>query len=494
MVVHLVVVHPIQTTTTTSTTVHPPSRIPSFEFVTGRLFFSLGLVTIVYVPSIAYKTTEVGLIVSAALFGLASVLPITVLVSQSVPTARTPWMVGEISSIVAVVLFSILSGLQGTENQWSQLLLILSTTMTLLLPLVIAYRITTTVPDTRMDLRRTRLCIATALWAPLFLISNKLGWTTSVIPRYLAFLSAFFLGASLFLDRNDHFIEFSIPYAASYGWGLATSMVGFQIILKINSPSLLLLNTILSVYTGFIQWCFSQLSGRITTIDDTRSFMFPGFFAIELFHVVLFAKVTNVRLMSWDFVATLALQECQSITKNIGITKILWHRFLRTIGREKAQDHPFGSRRAMKLVLHWAVADSISKLMSTLVVCMVLLIETILSSSYPTSSVTCAVARCQEGMVDLQLIYLYGVVLLVRCIVVVIERLLLLQMMSHYRRRSSLILENDRRESRITIGFKRFRHEVRKLLGGKTSETCNILIIAVFILVMAYTSALRNGF
>jgi multidrug transporter EmrE-like cation transporter len=94
-----------------------------------------------------------------------------------------------------------------------------------------------------------------------------------------------FLGASLFLDRKIQAIEHSIPYAACYGWGLSTSMIGFQILLNRKFHSVLVHNVVLSVYSVFLLWCFSQMASRITNKHDESSFMLPGFFAVEMFQV-----------------------------------------------------------------------------------------------------------------------------------------------------------------------------------------------------------------
>jgi hypothetical protein len=101
----------------------------------------------------------------------------------------------------------------------------------------------------------------------------------------VAFICALFLGASLFLDRKNHAIENSVPYAASYGWGLATSMVGYVVILTTPSLSLLVRNIVLSIYSTFLHWCFFQMATRVTTTRDERSFMLPGFFVVQMFQV-----------------------------------------------------------------------------------------------------------------------------------------------------------------------------------------------------------------
>jgi hypothetical protein len=273
-----------------STTAVTVSRLASFASAIGRLFLFLFVIVVIFTPSLAYKDTLAGAIVSAAIFGVSSVVPITALVLRADPSAKTPWLWCEIATILGVVVSSVvgvrtlLSPPGYDITRWPQTFLTISTAAAFTIPLVIAHRMATA----PKDLRRVRLCLATALWAPLLLVPGKLGLYPPLVYfviNYVAFLCALFLGASLFWDRKNHSIEHSIPYAASYGWGLATSMVGFQIILGITSPSLLLLNVILSVYSAFVQWCFSQLSSRITTVHDERSFMLPGFFAVEMFQV-----------------------------------------------------------------------------------------------------------------------------------------------------------------------------------------------------------------
>jgi hypothetical protein len=87
----------------------------------------------------------------------------------------------------------------------------------------------------------------------------------------------------------------------------------------------------------------------------------------------------------------------------------------------------------MKVILHWAVADSIAELMGILTVYAVAVIETLMSY-IGDGDVLCTVARCRPKTADVQLLYLYGVVLVVRIVVVVGERALLLRVMAYYQR------------------------------------------------------------
>jgi hypothetical protein len=305
---------------------------------------------------------------------------------------------------------------------------------------------------------------------------------------------------------------------------------------------------------------------------------------------VLLYATSGVDLLSSDFVAALAFQELSSVMRNVGATRIVWHRLMRAIGRETATEHPFGSRRAMKTVLHRAVADSIAKLMGISTVIAVESVETLLSH-FGGDTLTCTVARCRAQEKDLQLLGLYGVVLGARLLVLVGERIMLVYMIEYYQKqrpgaakihvrqltlrptdplpamehasfeseraselgshsqpptvgpevlpvpiasyRSTLSVrpatnfapggepsnavarngsvENvrlSRTGSRsralrasmsssstgLSIGVKRFKYEVRKLLGSDNAQTTNVLMVAVFALVMSQASITRNRF
>jgi hypothetical protein len=292
------------------------------------------------------------------------------------------------------------------------------------------------------------------------------------------------------------------------------------------------------------------------------------------------------------FVATLAYQEMASLLRNLGFTFIVWHRLMRAMGRETASEHPFGSRRAMKTVLHRAVADSLAELMGILTVFAVALFETLLAILID-GNLTCAVAKCRGQTVDLQLLLLYGIVLGVRLLALVLERALLVRVIEYYTRtgaarvhvrqltlrqtdpipvmehtsfeseraselgshshapfagiesipipiagsrnswsvhppisvapeaephravgnngsienlrplrtssrsvalRTSLSANSTRISDELTIGFKRLKYEVRKLLGSDNARTTNALVVAVFILVISVSSGIQNGY
>jgi hypothetical protein len=292
------------------------------------------------------------------------------------------------------------------------------------------------------------------------------------------------------------------------------------------------------------------------------------------------------------FVATLAYQEMASLLRNLGFTRIVWHRLMREMGRETASEHPFGTRRAMKTVLHRAVADSLAELMGILTVFAVALFETLLASLID-GNLSCAVAKCRAQTADLQLLSLYGIVLGVRVLVLVLERALLVKVIEYYTRtgaarvhvrqltprqtdpipvmehtsfeseraselvshshapiagiesipipvvgfrnswsvqpptylapeaephravgsngsienlrplrtnsrgvalRTSLSANSTRISDELTIGVKRFKYEVRKLLGSDNARTTNTLVIAVFIMVISVSSQIQNAY
>jgi hypothetical protein len=259
-------------------------------------------------------------------------------------------------------------------------------------------------------------------------------------------------------------------------------MVGFQIIIQIDSSSLLFINIILAVYSMFLKWCFSQLSSRITSVRDERMFMFSGFFAIELFQLVVYATVVHVEFWNWDFVLTLAFQELFSLVHNVGVIRLLQHLTWRVLGRETVLDHPFGSRRGMKTVVHWALMDSIAELIAIGTVYTVIGIETLLTYVVDdVMTMTCTLSGCLPKTVDSQLIFLYSFVFLVRIVVMFLERVVLLRLIRYY---------TPMNEPRLAIDSHRFRSEVCKLLDGDSY----VLILAVFVLVMAYASTIHNGF
>lgn len=204
----------------------------------------------------------------------------------------------------------------------------------------------------------------------------------------------------------------------------------------------------------------------------------------------------KVQLFSYDFVATLAYQELASLVRNLGVTGIVWHRLMCALGRENASEHPFGSRRSMKTVLHRAVADSIAELMGILTVYAVASFETLLA--YLTDdTLTCSVASCREQSEDLELLLLYGIVLLTRVLFLVLERALLVRMIDFYVRAGAAKIH----ASKASLGFvkapvpftiKPFKHEVRKLLGSNHASTTSALVVAVFILVFSASSFLLN--
>jgi hypothetical protein len=270
------------------------NTLASFSAVVGRVSIYLLLALATFVPSLVYKATYVGSILAGAMTGVAAVLPITLLVLRAVPSAKTPKLVLELTAILACVAFTImryitrapnLRGMSGFGNdRWPQAFLSLFAAAALTIPIVIALRRATSFRDRR----RAQLCLATAIWAPSFYVPAVLGPLPpllSTVFQYVTMACAWFLGASLFLDRSDHMIEHSVPYAACYGWGLPASMVGFLIILRIKTLPAIVLSMILSVYSAFLLWCFSQLSNRITTVRDQNSFILPGFFAVTLFQV-----------------------------------------------------------------------------------------------------------------------------------------------------------------------------------------------------------------
>jgi hypothetical protein len=271
-----------------------PQQLASFSSVIGRLFFFIFVAVVVFVPSLAHKVTDPGSIISSAATGLASVMPITALVLRAVPSAKTPWLCCEVTAILVCVALSMMIAyvLRGPfvfgsaadlDSRLPQTLVSISTAAAYTIPLVIALRRASTFEDRR----RVKLCLVTALWPNLFLTPFYLDLVPNLVGfifQYVASLCALFLGVSLFLDRNNHAIENSVPYAASYGWGLATSMVGYAVILT-TPLSLLALNIVLSLYSTFLHWCFLQMATRITTMRDEGSFMLPGFFAVQLFQV-----------------------------------------------------------------------------------------------------------------------------------------------------------------------------------------------------------------
>jgi hypothetical protein len=274
-------------------------NLASFSSVVAWLLLTMLIAVFVFVPSISYKATDAGSLISGGATGLATVIPITVLVLRAVPSAKTPWLSGEVVATLCSVVFNSMSAyivrapiiqngvrdLVVLENQrWPVTLVSISTAVAFTIPLVIALRTAKTVEDRR----RVKLCLATALWGPLFLTPVYLGLVSRLVAfifTYVVFVCVLFIGASLFLDRKNQTIERSVPYAACYGWGLGISMVGFGIILTTISLSVLVLNIVLSVYSTFLLWCFWQMASRITTKRDESSFMLPGFFAVEMFQV-----------------------------------------------------------------------------------------------------------------------------------------------------------------------------------------------------------------
>jgi hypothetical protein len=107
-------------------------------------------------------------------------------------------------------------------------------------------------------------------------------------------------------------------------------------------------------------------------------FMFPGFSVIEQFQLVVYATVEDVKFWTWDFDLTLAFQELSSFLYNVGATRLVLHQIWRILGRETVVEHPFGSRRGMKSVIHWAFMDSIAELTGIMTVYSVVGIESFL--------------------------------------------------------------------------------------------------------------------
>jgi hypothetical protein len=216
-------------------------------------------------------------------------------------------------------------------------------------------------------------------------------------------------------------------------------------------------------------------------------FMFPGFFAIELFQLVVYATVVHVEFWNWDFVLTLAFQEFSSFVHNVGVIRLVLHRLWRLLGRETVLDHPYGSRRAMKSIIHWALMDSIAELTGIVTVFAVVGIETLMSYVVDgATTMTCTLSHCRPKTVDSQLLWLYVFVLVVRMVIIFSERIVLLRMIMYYERRHS----ETRSEPQLALDVHRFRFEVCKLLDGDS----HVLILAVFVLVMAYASTIHNGF
>jgi hypothetical protein len=262
-------------------------NLPSFSFVIARLFFYIFVVLIVVIPSFCYKATDAGSIICGAVVGLASIIPITALVLRADPSAKTPWLWCEVAAIlVCGASYSSWTYFVAVEKDvgWSQTLVSMSTTVAFVTPLLVALR----KGGTSKDLRRIKLCLATAVWPPLFLIPsylNLLPPSIDSIFRYSVLFGALFIGTSLCFDRKNHALKNSVPYAAAYGWGLSTSVVSFLTILGASSLNLLVLNIMLSVNSTFILWCFWHMSSRITTERDVKAFLLPGFFAVEMFQV-----------------------------------------------------------------------------------------------------------------------------------------------------------------------------------------------------------------
>jgi hypothetical protein len=241
-------------------------NLASFPSVVAWPLFTMLTAVFVFVPSVSYKANDAGGLVSGGATGLASVIPVTVLVLRAVPSAKTFWLSGEVSATLCSVVFTSMSAyivrapvVQNRvrdsviyqKNRWPVTLVSISTAMALIIPLVIALR----TAKNSEDWRRVKLCLATALWGPLFLTPVYLDLVPSLVISiftYVVFVCVLFIGASLFLDRKNQTIERSVPYAACYGWGLGISMVGFGIILTTRSLSVLVLNILLSVYSTFL--------------------------------------------------------------------------------------------------------------------------------------------------------------------------------------------------------------------------------------------------
>jgi hypothetical protein len=174
------------------------------------------------------------------------------------------------------------------------------------------------------------------------------------------------------------------------------------------------------------------------------------------------------------------------------------------MGRETVLDHPFGSWRARKVIMDWAVIDSIAELLGIVTVYTVAGMETGLAYA-GREDMTCTVIRCHRKTVDSDLLSLYGVILMVRILVLVWERSALLRMVAYYQRKLPSPEAPSRRLRRVMVGTiplgrravggsrKTFRlqQEICTLLGDENS---GMLLVAVFVLVMAYASAIRNGF
>jgi hypothetical protein len=211
--------------------------------------------------------------------------------------------------------------------------------------------------------------------------------------------------------------------------------------------------------------------------------MFSGFFAIELFQLIVYATVTDVQFWTWDFVLTLVFQELLSFVHNVGAIRLLLHQMWKILGRETVLEHPFGSRRAMKNIIHWAFMDSVAEFTGIVTVCSVVGFESILNYTVDgATSITCTLSRCRPKIVDSQLLWLYFLVFIVRMLVVFLERVVLLRMIRYYGDISS--------EPQLALDYNRFRFGVCKLLDGNSY----VLILAVFVSVMAYASSIHNGF
>jgi hypothetical protein len=149
------------------------------------------------------------------------------------------------------------------------------------------------------------------------------------------------------------------------------------------------LNIALSFFSTCMRWLVCQLSHRITTEKDERAFMLPGFLVVEFLQVLLYVTA-RIRLNTSEFVITLAWKEFGSMLRNIGATRVTWHRFMRMLGRDQVFEHPFATRRSTERVV--AIAYAMAEMLGIMVMAGVAVMEIALFWKDPT--VVCAVARC----------------------------------------------------------------------------------------------------
>jgi hypothetical protein len=86
------------------------------------------------------------------------------------------------------------------------------------------------------------------------------------------------------------------------------------------------------------------------------------------FFITLVTKTTIASFYPFHFSAhtsrpSQTYQEIASTLRTVGITRIIWHRFMRAINRHTPLDHPFSSEHAIERRIHFPVADSAAEIM-----------------------------------------------------------------------------------------------------------------------------------